>query len=75
MVELDGSQHFEPVAAAYDAARTDYFNSLGIDVFRYSNTDINLNFEGVCQHIYNAMLLKGIHPSVTCGDSSPQGEP
>ena len=75
IIELDGSQHFESSKIVYDTIRTNYFSSLGIDVLRYSNSDINTNFEGVCQHIHDMMLRKGIHPSVTFGDSSPQGEP
>ena len=74
-IELDGSGHYEPDAAAYDAARTAYLNTLGIEVYRYSNADINYKFQGVCEHILFVMESCGTHPSVTFGDSSPQGEP
>ena len=75
VIELDGSQHLSPNDLAYDATRTEYLHSLNIEVIRYYNTDIQNNFDGVCQHIYNILLQKGLHPSVTFGDSSPQGEP
>ena len=75
VIELDGSQHMEPEDAAYDAARTAYFHSLGIAVVRYYNTDISHNFRGVCQNILDILNSRGVHPSVTFGDSSPQGEP
>ena len=75
VIELDGSQHLEPKDLVYDSGRTDYFHSLGIQVVRYSNTDIHNNFPGVCQHILNVLVIRGVHPSVTFGDSSPQGEP
>ena len=75
VIELDGSQHLEPTDLAYDAQRSAYFQSLGIAVIRYYNTDINYNFQGVCNHILDVLVLRGIHPSVTFGDSSPQGEP
>ena len=74
-IELDGSQHCEPEALAYDRKRTAHLQSLGITLVRYSNFDIHNNFEGVCQHILTLLEVKGFHPSVTFGDSSPQGEP
>lgn len=74
-IELDGSQHCEPEALAYDQKRTQHLQSLGITVVRYSNLDVQNNFEGVCQHILLLLEDGGYHPSVTDGDSSPQGEP
>ena len=75
VIELDGSQHVDPEGIAYDARRTDYFHSLGIEVVRYYNTDVSKNFDGVCQNILDVLTMRGIHPSVTFGDSSPLGEP
>ena len=75
VVELDGSQHMDPEGIAYDDRRTAYFHSLGIEVVRYYNTDVSNNFGGVCQNILDTLSLRGVHPSVTFGDSSPQGEP
>jgi len=75
VIELDGSQHLEPEDLDYDTRRTHYFSSLGITVVRYYNTDILRNFPGVCQNILNILQERGVHPSVTFGDSSPQGEP
>lgn len=75
VIELDGSQHLHPDDLYYDAKRTAYFNSLNITVLRYYNTDVSNHFEGVCQHIINYLSQGGFHPSVTFGDSSPQGAP
>ena len=75
VIELDGSQHLNPEDAAYDVARTAYFHSLNITVIRYYNSDVHQNFPGVCQNIIDILKDRGIHPSVTYGDSSPQGEP
>ena len=75
VIELDGSQHFTPEYLAYDAKRTAYPRTLHIEVVRYSNADINNNFRGVCQNILDILTSRGTHPSVTFGDSSPQGEP
>ena len=49
IVELDGSQHYEPETADYDQKRTVYLNSLGYTVLRFSNTDIKTNLSGVCE--------------------------
>ena len=51
-IELDGSQHFDDEHLKYDAERTNYLNSLGIKVLRYTNEDIDKRFNGVCEDIY-----------------------
>ena len=51
VIEIDGSQHYIPDGINYDKERTDYLNSLGIDVLRFVNKDIDQNFENVCAHI------------------------
>ncbi len=63
-MELDGSQHTEEAAVQYDAERTSYFESLGLSVLRYYNTDISKNFGGVCQHILNTLQQQGISPEL-----------
>jgi len=52
-VELDGSQHFEPEKVVYDRGRSRFLESLGIQVMRFSNVDVNSSFEGVCNAIEN----------------------
>ena len=51
VVELDGSQHYEDEGKAKDIERDEYFRSNGIKVLRYSNLDVNRNFESVCEDI------------------------
>lgn len=51
VIELDGSQHYTDEEMEYDRRRTEYFNLLGINVVRYTNTDVNTNFDGVCNNI------------------------
>ncbi len=53
VIELDGSQHYEQSGIESDAQRDEVLNSLGIQVLRYSNADVNQRFEGVCQDILN----------------------
>lgn len=51
VVELDGSQHYTEQGEAYDKERTAILESYGIKVIRFSNYDIDSNFEGVCLEI------------------------
>ena len=51
VIEIDGSQHFEETDLAYDAIRTEYFESLGIEVIRFTNIDINKRLRYVCDYI------------------------
>ena len=55
VVELDGSQHTEPEAIAYDRARTAFLEKNGYCVFRISNLDIWRNFKGVCEAVDNCV--------------------
>ncbi|MBR2743486.1 MAG: DUF559 domain-containing protein [Clostridia bacterium] len=55
VIEIDGSHHFEEETAEYDKDRNAYFSELGIRVLRYSNYDINNNFEGVCEDILRSL--------------------
>ena len=51
VIELDGSQHYEPQGLAYDAERSQFLMSLGLEILRFSNRDIDRNFRGVCTQI------------------------
>ena len=41
VIELDGSQHYEPKNAQRERRRTEYLESLGITVLRFTNRDID----------------------------------
>ena len=51
IIELDGSQHYEPENQMKDQDRTAYLNKQGFRVLRYTNLDILENFDGVCENI------------------------
>ena len=51
VIELDGSQHYEPQGMAYDVERSAFLSALGLDVLRFSNRDIDRDFRGVCTQI------------------------
>ena len=51
VIELDGSQHCEPEAAAYDRKRTAFLCGKGLYVLRFSNLDVMRQFAGVCEAV------------------------
>ena len=59
VIELDGTQHFEAEGQQKDSERDDYLQSLGLTVLRYANSDINKNFQSVCQDIWNHLFVEG----------------
>ncbi len=50
-IELDGSQHFDSKAREADEVRDSSLSSVGIKVIRYTNGDVNRNFDGVVTDI------------------------
>ena len=55
VVELDGGQHYEQGNMDYDQSRTQYLESLGLKVLRFSNSDIHKSFWRVCEAIDNTV--------------------
>ena len=51
VVELDGSQHYDPQAALKDHQRTEYLESQGLKVLRFTNLDVLHRFRSVCETI------------------------
>ena len=60
VVELDGSQHYEPEEMEKDRFRTAYLQSLGLHVLRFTNLDIQRAFSAVCEMIDNEIRNKKI---------------
>ena len=58
VIEVDGSGHYESEGQKHDKKRTAYLESLGLQVVRYSNADINRNFGGVCEHLHRLFCEK-----------------
>ena len=63
VIELDGSQHFDSNGKHTDQIRDNYLNSIGLTVLRYSNSEINLKFQEVCQDIWNRLQISEQKPS------------
>ena len=51
VIEVDGSQHYEPQGMAYDEELSAFLSALDLSVLRFSNRDINRDFRGVCEQI------------------------
>ena len=51
VIELDGSQHYEPDALEQDAERTAFLEGYGLTIVRIPNNDVSKNFCGVCEYI------------------------
>jgi very-short-patch-repair endonuclease len=47
VVEVDGGQHLTKEAMEYDKVRSEFLNSLGLTVLRFTNVDVIDNIEGV----------------------------
>lgn len=55
IIELDGSQHYSEKGLEKDAVRDAYLGKTGNTVVRFSNFELNDNFEGVCSEIVKAI--------------------
>ena len=51
VIELDGNQHYEQTGVKKDEKRDADLAQLGLEVVRYSNLEINNQFESVCADI------------------------
>ena len=49
VIEIDGGQHVMPEGKRYDEMRDQILQGYGLEVIRIYNTDIDRNFEGVCE--------------------------
>jgi very-short-patch-repair endonuclease len=61
IVELDGGQHSEKVAA--DARRSAYLEGLGYHVLRFWNNDVLTNTEGVLESILSEIEKRRSSPN------------
>ena len=58
VIELDGSQHYEPQNQYADRLRTEYLEKFGVMVVRIPNTDVMRNFRGVCEYIDRIIQMR-----------------
>ena len=55
IIELDGMQHYEEQGMAYDSERSAFLTALGLEVLRFSNREIDRDFDSVCAQIDSAI--------------------
>ena len=53
IIEIDGIQHTLPEHEEADKKRDEELEKLGFKILRYTNKDINQNFNSVCDDILN----------------------
>ena len=51
VIELDGSQHYDPSHQLHDFIRTEFLKTYHLTVLRIPNNAIVENFNGVCDYI------------------------
>ncbi|MCD7753685.1 MAG: endonuclease domain-containing protein [Clostridiales bacterium] len=55
VIELDGSQHYTEQGTAYDRERDAVLAGHGLQVLRFSNSDVAEHFEAVCETIHRTV--------------------
>ena len=51
IIEIDGSQHYSPTGLQKDEFRTEILEGYNLKVIRFTNHQINTNFNNVCEYI------------------------
>ena len=62
VVEIDGTQHSTLQGKANDEFRTEILNASGLKVIRFTNLQIDTNFNGVCDYI-DTVVKKSLQKS------------
>ena len=57
VIEIDGSQHYEDEGLIKDKERDAHLKELGYTVLRYTNLEVNQNFDSVCKDILRYIEL------------------
>ena len=55
VIELDGSQHYKEASVESDQKRDDWMRENGITVLRYTNLQIQREFDAVCSDILHLL--------------------
>lgn len=61
-IEVDGDSHAEFARRVADQERDAYFRSLGLQVLRYTNTEVLENLEGVLQDLTGRLPKNSTSP-------------
>src|SRR5579872_4982883 len=74
IVELDGGQHNEPDQKAYDARRDAWLRGEGLEVLRFWNRDVFLEWEAMAEGIWNALVNRRSRRAPSPPAPLPRGE-
>jgi very-short-patch-repair endonuclease len=74
-IELDGGQHNEAEAIAYDARRSEWLKAQGITVLRFWNNDVLSNLEGVLAVVVDGLRNPPPQPSPAGGGGLNESPP
>ena len=66
-IEIDGSQHYTPDGKDYDKFRSEILGQQGLQVIRFTNMDVDKNFDGVCYMIDKAITERMTPPAIRGG--------
>ncbi|WP_423805710.1 endonuclease domain-containing protein [Phascolarctobacterium succinatutens] len=56
VIEIDGKQHYTDQGIVYDTERTQVLQGYGLKVLRYTNQQLECNFQEVCWDIEKNLL-------------------
>jgi len=70
-IEIDGSQHFETKAIEYDTIRSQSLSKAGIQILRFTNTEVNTSIEQVMNFVLEAL---NHHPALPSTPPQQGGE-
>ena len=56
VIEIDGKQHYTDQGIGYDTERTQVLQGYGLKVLRYTNQQLECNFQEVCWDIEKNLL-------------------
>jgi len=77
VIEVDGAQHFTPDGKQYDEIRTGSFESIGIQVIRFTNDEVYSALESVIERVRAVIAVRMVRsPSFQEGATGEsQGAP
>ena len=58
VIELDGSQHYTEQGKAYDEERSQILREYGLKVLRFSNREVEQQFDAVCEKIHQEIQAR-----------------
>ena len=68
VIEIDGDSHFVGAGQENDRVRDEVLRRLNLEVLRFTNNDINLSFDAVCEKILEAVQRRALFFSDTPPD-------